>query len=435
MTDVPRRPPAVLLGAGASIPADLPAARDLTRRAMEATVREPHARVLHFVVTALRLHDVRTGNQDYLEDDPGIERLVSAVELLASRADLEVTPFVRDWDPMVDELERDPSPPFLGERNSKQLIEKIIQASVAGATGRSGGSSYRNLDRQLIALIKEATTVGRKPVFAQLHDQLVERLGTDLRLDSEASTSYLNPLLAYMASTGGSIATLNYDLTVETAAGAAGYQLNRLVDSWSETGRLARNGAGIPYMKLHGSVDWELTGDGDELILTGDERRHAWNNSPALVYGQREKLRSRGPFLELLEEFRHHLADADLLIVAGYSFGDEHINTMIRRWLRVNRSANLVLVDPGVPDLLAHQWRGEEERAKLWWNYGAGASTQVQEEDRRLTRRAKPRKMYLRRQGIKELGEALASGEKLQSDVGLTPREHDRSERLGYDVE
>lgn len=88
-----------LLGAGASVPAGLPTAMGLTDRAVQAANAlggfdlYQHGRSLNFVLAAMRLHDVRTNEGDY--PPAGIERLVSAVELLAHRSDLEVAPFVQ----------------------------------------------------------------------------------------------------------------------------------------------------------------------------------------------------------------------------------------------------------------------------------------------------------------------------------------------------
>ena len=52
----------------------------------------------------------------------------------------------------------------------------------------------------------------------------------------------------------------------------------------------------------------------------------------------------------MLVEFWNWLLEADRLIVVGYSFGDEHINTLVEDWIESREGAILEVVDPGVPN-------------------------------------------------------------------------------------
>lgn len=63
----------------------------------------PLEAALNYVVAALQLHDSRRGAR--LADGIGIERLVSAVELLSSRDTIEIAPFIHEWDASVSALE------------------------------------------------------------------------------------------------------------------------------------------------------------------------------------------------------------------------------------------------------------------------------------------------------------------------------------------
>jgi hypothetical protein len=87
------------------------------------------------------------------------------------------------------------------------------------------------------------------------------------------------------------------------------------------------------------------------IIRRGDPRTsHSWvGGSPALIFGQGNKLRSDGPFLALLIEFERLLRDCRNLVVVGYSFRDGHVNSAISRWLRDFPSASLTVVDPFFP--------------------------------------------------------------------------------------
>jgi SIR2-like domain len=53
---------------------------------------------------------------------------------------------------------------------------------------------------------------------------------------------------------------------------------------------------------------------------------------PGIVLGAGNKLRSFGPFLSLLHEFETALSQSRTLIVLGYSWRDRHINDLIRKW-------------------------------------------------------------------------------------------------------
>jgi hypothetical protein len=58
-----------------------------------------------------------------------------------------------------------------------------------------------------------------------------------------------------------------------------------------------------------------------------------------------------GPFLSLLLEFERLLESATRLIIIGYSFRDDHVNEVIRRWLADDASRTITIVDPSLrPD-------------------------------------------------------------------------------------
>lgn len=69
-----------------------------------------------------------------------------------------------------------------------------------------------------------------------------------------------------------------------------------------------------------------------------------------MVFGQRGKLRAEGPFLGLLAEFEKQLAVASRLIVIGYSFRDDHVNELIRRWIAEDIDRTILVVDPAWPE-------------------------------------------------------------------------------------
>lgn len=60
---------------------------------------------------------------------------------------------------------------------------------------------------------------------------------------------------------------------------------------------------------------------------------------------------------ELLGYFRSHINYLTRLVCIGYSFGDQHINQVVRHWLESTRERRLTIVDPSgdrVPDVFSH---------------------------------------------------------------------------------
>lgn len=95
--------------------------------------------------------------------------------------------------------------------------------------------------------------------------------------------------------------------------------------------------------KIHGSVNWrwEEERDGDKRIIRGAEGTEGELIFPSVhKYDESRKQ----PYVAILEHLRHVL-DRDtetLLIAAGYSFGDEHINEVIFDALEARDRTHLV---------------------------------------------------------------------------------------------
>src|SRR3954453_17786314 len=104
-----------LLGAGASADARLPMTGQLTRCIVESL---PSSLALRFVCSALIGHRGVQGVSPFADLD--VERVFSAVRLLAERRDHEAAPFVYAWNPGVDSFDGPPqgSPPCFGAQAS-----------------------------------------------------------------------------------------------------------------------------------------------------------------------------------------------------------------------------------------------------------------------------------------------------------------------------
>ena len=61
--------------------------------------------------------------------------------------------------------------------------------------------------------------------------------------------------------------------------------------------------------------------------------------------------------MSMLKHFRANINFVSYLVCIGYSFGDVHMNTIIREWLELSETRSLEIVSPGassVPQFLLH---------------------------------------------------------------------------------
>jgi len=181
-------------------------------------------------------------------------------------------------------------------------------------------------------------------------------------LSTPSSTDYLQSLveLAIQQPGGLDIATLNYDTTVESVADRLGVHVDTGMSRWrpGEPIDFSLRNQTINLMKIHGSVNWSRSTDNRNRPEGFPFVQHVYvdgadpltNENPVIIIGDREKLTAEGPTLALMRAFEEALARADRLVVVGYSFGDDHINTVIRNWLGARSSPTLTILDPGWPD-------------------------------------------------------------------------------------
>ena len=95
---------------------------------------------------------------------------------------------------------------------------------------------------------------------------------------------------------GVTIATLNYDLSIERQAEHLGVSCDTGVQSWLDDGELLWASGEVQLLKLHGSIGWlffdkaEQSGQLRESVFAVADA-NVQGSRPAVVFGQREKLR------------------------------------------------------------------------------------------------------------------------------------------------
>lgn len=355
----------VLLGAGASADAGLPLtfqlAETIVRRANSAGDARSSAWVsaLNFVYGSMVGHQAEDGGNPL--QAVNIERLISALRLLADAANHEAAPFVT-WKPGVAGA--------ASATVDRRLGEAVIRSLNRALSERSTIFEEQEVADKIAAIARAATRSHNTSHFREaerhVRDALAEILGKPL------TVSYLTPLadLAKSQAGGLDVITLNYDLTVEMMAGEQSVPVHRGmekvtgddVDDTLVSWRLGRqmfwprSDDAINLYKLHGSLDWELVEEGTHTrsprievrpVAELDPHSGGRLRSPWIVVGDREKLATDGPTLRLFRAAEDALEEATHLVVVGYSFSDKHINGLIRDWLGSDDRRTITVLDLG----------------------------------------------------------------------------------------
>lgn len=150
--------------------------------------------------------------------------------------------------------------------------------------------------------------------------------------------------------------TLNYDLIPELISqtlqasnisvydGRASRVRTTLDTSfWVEKKYTEDHSYALTTTKLHGSVDWRKTRSGQ--INFGNTDYSGNLDEHLLLYPGYSKITHEEPFNSFHKYFEHCLRGSATVIVIGYAFRDESVNTLLRELLQENRQARVLIVD------------------------------------------------------------------------------------------
>lgn len=362
----------VLLGAGASRDAGLPLTSELAAGVLQhltdvtpSTGRRPDWLVaLNFVYGAMVSYRSRDGGNAL--DAVNIETLISALRLLGRREDHEVAPFVESWRDPVHRAGR----LQVDDHNASRLtdaLSRVVASSSDRFSARRGSGQNDGLN--LAYAIAEIADLARTPTRLSSYrtaDQWVTRTLGSLLIPSR-TVAYLHPLadLAKRQAGGLDVITLNYDLTVEKAMAQKSVAIDRGIEDWPSRRVSYSADSPVRLHKVHGSLDWAMEADHHRQVPVLKDLRGEIAQQPWVVVGDREKLATEGPTLELMQHAADALESSDHLVISGYGFGDDHINQMIRNWLERNSERSVGLIEPvwAYPD-------GQTFRGRLGSLYG-----------------------------------------------------------------
>jgi len=185
--------------------------------------------------------------------------------------------------------------------------------------------------------------------------------------------------------------TLNYDTLIEQAADAEGavlvdgfagtlrrvfrpesYDLDFYFPAQTTEGRVHRFDRALHLYKLHGSLAWRRCTEGWDnpygLYATFVNPRTA---NDVVIYPSPQKYGNAlgMPYSELFRRFAAATAQAQsVLFVIGYSFGDAHVNALIRQALAIP-SFILVIVDPEPKNTFVRHLE-EQADERVWLIHG-----------------------------------------------------------------
>src|SRR6266404_6065707 len=100
---------------------------------------------------------------------------------------------------------------------------------------------------------------------------MIARLRKIVLCETGGQVDYLLPLVQKGQGRAFTIATLNYDNTIELACESVQVPFTVGLDQWAEYGEFRKPEQGIELLKLHGSIDWDWVPDprtGQEMPIS-----------------------------------------------------------------------------------------------------------------------------------------------------------------------
>lgn len=193
------------------------------------------------------------------------------------------------------------------------------------------------------------------------------------------STEHLEPFArACQKGLVSSVSTLCHDIHVETYFRGEGVPVADGFSAEKEDGhRYWRNDflpeKGLPFLKLHGSVNWHFLNSRNIRELRSEREwqpslqripsegnfNFSTENREVLI-GTFNKMTEYGQrvYLDLFYRFRRVLDEAERLVVCGYGFGDKGVNENILEWFEAApKRRRILLIHPNPDELITQKAR------------------------------------------------------------------------------
>lgn len=125
--------------------------------------------------------------------------------------------------------------------------------------------------------------------------------------------------------------------------------------------------------KLHGSINWVEDGEGLFPIRALQDVPDAATGHRVMIYPTPAKQNTSfgAPYSDLFREFQKQVVqDQSVLIVAGYGFGDEHVNSIVFQSLTIPGFRLIIFADPETNETTKTLHDLEDPR--VWFVWGDG---------------------------------------------------------------
>lgn len=323
-----------LLGAGASKNAGVPLAGEMIDYLKGRGPDDAIKATYDFVVAGVIMRSARQSLRGQWRA-PNIEDVANTVDALIRRDDSEIGPFVGAWQSWLDDIDPLGEPTYRASERVAAVLQRIVSSV------RRQEVDWTREARSLITALDAARYPGSSLV--ELRRWLVKEVRR-LVCEPYGEVDYLTPLSRTRIGSSDRCAgaTLNYDLCAERAFQNAGLSTCDGFRHWLDGESLEGEAGAVHVYKPHGSVRWHARNDDSYLESDSEPER------PAIIFGGRNKLTARGPFLDSLLAWRSALDACRNLIIVGYSFGDDHLNALLEGWWRRStETKRIVIVDPG----------------------------------------------------------------------------------------
>lgn len=331
-------------------------------------------------------------NEEALGENPAPELTENNVLFLIG-AGCSASAGIKMANEMVEDIEQ-----FVKEKKNWEKYSKLyyyLKSAILYSDGISGNfTTSLNVERLVVVL----TELGKKeqniayPFIGNWNTRLMEVAGKGFE-DIEAFQDLIKQQLFDWINIGDftgaeyysgferfkrefgypiRIFSFNYDLCIETVLKDFNIELgfDPKTKGWvySNFEPNSDKDIDIYLYKLHGSIDWERATDKGNVL----EKRTGPGSGAELIFGTDAKMTSTDPYLYYVFEFRKYSLSEDckLIIVIGYSFGDDYMNKLIAQALSASQQRNVLIIDKFNPESLKQffvtKYNVSGDQVKTW---------------------------------------------------------------------
>ena len=290
----------ILIGAGCSADAGIPTSTQMISKVEQLLEREwkEFKKIYYFMKSSIQYAD---GIKGYFNVNLDIERLVSVLSELEKKENSILFPFIGSWNPRLLEL---------------------------------AGYDFR--------------------IISNFKEEILKKLITWIQLDNYIKASYYKNFFRFQKEYNFPlrIFSLNYDLCLEKNTPddsdlERGFNDDKIWD-WRKFEKSEEYEPNIYLYKLHGSIDWKRD-EKEGNILKEVERIP---DNPDLIFGTDYKLQYVDPYLFYAYELRKYSLETKIIITIGYSFRDEHINSILHQALKQDPDRKLIVVSKNTENIM-----------------------------------------------------------------------------------